>query len=160
MDKLYVIPGTTLALNSITFMWLAIVAGVFWLLEVIAYWRLFKKAGAHGWQSIIPIYNEYKFFKITWSGGMFFLMLLFSVINGTIAYFLQNNLVTSVGAVILLVAEIILAIIFFIFHCIACVKTAHAYGKGGGFAVGLFFLRPIFILILGLGSSRYVGKNR
>ena len=34
-----------------------------------------------------------------------------------------------------------------------------AYGHGVGFAIGLFFLSPIFMLILGLGSSQYQGPQ-
>lgn len=36
-------------------------------------------------------------------------------------------------------------------------KTAKAFGKGIGFTIGLIFLYPIFILILGFGDSVYVG---
>jgi hypothetical protein len=34
---------------------------------------------------------------------------------------------------------------------------AKSYGKGSGFALGLIFLGPIFILILGFGSAQYIG---
>ena len=34
---------------------------------------------------------------------------------------------------------------------------AKAFGKGTGFALGLIFLTPIFILILGFGSAQYIG---
>lgn len=40
------------------------------------------------------------------------------------------------------------------------VNLAKAYGKGTGFALGLIFLNPIFMLILGLGSSKYVGNTQ
>jgi hypothetical protein len=34
-----------------------------------------------------------------------------------------------------------------------------SFGKGVGFTFGLFFLLPIFILILGFGDARYVGPG-
>jgi len=34
---------------------------------------------------------------------------------------------------------------------------AKSFGKGTGFTIGLIFLGPIFLLILGFGSARYVG---
>ncbi|MEM8533636.1 MAG: DUF5684 domain-containing protein [Chloroflexota bacterium] len=34
---------------------------------------------------------------------------------------------------------------------------ARAFGKGIGFALGLYFLNPIFVLILGFGNAEYVG---
>ena len=38
---------------------------------------------------------------------------------------------------------------------ILMVDLAKAFGKGIGFAVGLVLLQPIFILLLGFGSSQY-----
>jgi hypothetical protein len=37
------------------------------------------------------------------------------------------------------------------------VAVAKAFGKGTGFALGLLFLSPIFIPILGFGDAKYVG---
>lgn len=42
---------------------------------------------------------------------------------------------------------------------IVIVDLATAFGKGVGFALGLMLLSPIFIAILGWGSSRYVGPQ-
>ena len=44
-----------------------------------------------------------------------------------------------------------------IFIFILWFDLAKAFGKGAGFALGLIFLNPIFILILGFGSAQYVG---
>ena len=38
-------------------------------------------------------------------------------------------------------------------------KVSRAYGHGFPYFLGLLFLEPLFILILGLGSSKYVGKK-
>jgi hypothetical protein len=35
------------------------------------------------------------------------------------------------------------------------VKTAERFGKGAGFALGLIFLNPIFLLILAFGDAKY-----
>lgn len=48
----------------------------------------------------------------------------------------------------------------FIFIIITYVKLAHVFGKGAGFAVGLIFLNPIFMLILAFGNAKYIGINR
>ena len=52
---------------------------------------------------------------------------------------------------------LIIPIVRVFYNFVLCVKLAKAYGKGFGFALGLFFLNTIFILILGLGDSRYIG---
>lgn len=40
-----------------------------------------------------------------------------------------------------------------------CFDQAKVFGKGTGFGFGLLFLAPIFIWILGFGSSKYVGPR-
>lgn len=45
----------------------------------------------------------------------------------------------------------------FIVAIIALFDLARAFGKGTGFGLGLLFLGPIFLMILGFGDARYVG---
>ena len=42
---------------------------------------------------------------------------------------------------------------------ILCIDIAKSFGKGAGFGLGLLFLSPIFAMILGFGSARYVGPR-
>ena len=45
-------------------MWaLCLVIGI---LCIVAYWKIFTKAGEQGWKSIIPFYNIYVLFSISW----------------------------------------------------------------------------------------------
>lgn len=46
-----------------------------------------------------------------------------------------------------------------IFSIMTNVKLARAFGKGGGFAVGLILLPVIFLPILGFGSAEYQGPD-
>ena len=46
-----------------------------------------------------------------------------------------------------------------VYDIILSIRTAKAFGKGAGFAVGLIFLPSIFWLILGFGSAQYVGPK-
>lgn len=39
------------------------------------------------------------------------------------------------------------------------IKMAKAFGQGAGFGLGLFFLNPIFTMILGFGSAQYIGPQ-
>ena len=48
---------------------------------IVACWLLFKKAGKPGWASIVPFYNVYTLFEITWGSGWRFLMLLIPIYN-------------------------------------------------------------------------------
>ncbi len=96
------------------------------VLGVIAMWKIFEKAGEPGWAAIIPFYNLYVLFKITWGNGWKFLFLLIPIAN-------------------------------FVFAIITMVKLAKAFGKSGGFAVGLVFLSIIFYCILAFDQSIYLG---
>ena len=49
------------------------------ILEVIGMWKIFDKAGEKGWKAIIPIYNLYILFKITYGAGVYFLLLLIPI---------------------------------------------------------------------------------
>ena len=46
-----------------------------------------------------------------------------------------------------------------VYAIIVTCRRAKAFGKGGGFAVGLIFLPEIFYPILGFGSAGYVGPR-
>lgn len=58
---------------------------IFWLiiagLSIAALWILFEKAGEPGWAALIPFYNMYVLFKITWGNGVLFLLLLIPLAN-------------------------------------------------------------------------------
>ena len=44
-------------------------------------WKIFEKAGEPGWAAIIPFYNAYVLFKITWGEGWMFLLMLIPIAN-------------------------------------------------------------------------------
>lgn len=102
-------------------------------LMVVIMWKIFQKAGKEGWIALIPGYNAYTLFEITWGCGWYFLLLFLGVIP-------------LVGSIAVLVIGIM-----------TYVKLAKAFGKDGGFAVGLIFLNIIFMAILAFDNSTYLG---
>lgn len=70
--------------------------------------------------------------------------------------YIYVKLVDGNGWKFLLLLIPIVNIVYFI---ILDIRTAKAFGKGTGFAVGLIFLTNIFTLILGFGSAQYIGPN-
>ena len=50
-------------------------------LLIASLWVIFQKANEHGWAAIIPFYNYYVLFKITWGSGWLFLLLLIPIVN-------------------------------------------------------------------------------
>lgn len=124
---------------------------IYYVLMVIAQWNLFKKAGEPGWKSIIPVYNRYILYKISWKPMMFWITLAISIVAG-IFYSIGSDVATVIGALLLIVGVVI--------EIMQIHKLSKAYGHGVGYTIGLIFLTPIFMLILGLGSSQYVGKDQ
>ena len=115
---------------------------VFYILSSIGLWKMFQKANKPGWIGFIPIYNTYVLCQITgvnpWWMLIVFLLYFFSFLPfvGIVAF---------------------LANLYFVI--ILAVSTARSYGKDTGYAFGLFFLFPIFFMILGCGESKYLGPK-
>ena len=95
----------------------------------VALWKIFEKADKPGWAALIPIYNTWVFCEILWP-------------NQKVLYFVLF-LIPFVNVVI---------------GILSVFRLAKAFDKGIGFALGLLFLYPIFILILGFSDSTYQGE--
>lgn len=131
-----------------------ILALVWWILQIIANWNIFTKAGETGWKSLIPIYGDYVSYKIAWQTSYFWLNFILGIL---LSYVSNANLNESM---FLSLIVILLKIALTVINIMYCVKLARAFGRGIGFAIGLILLQPIFLLILGFGSDQYYGADR
>ena len=127
-----------------------------YLLDVIAKWRIYNKTGEPGWKSLIPIYNIYVLFKRVWRTGYFWMMVLGALVVGVATALGTAGTAVSAMTALASVAQLLVLILNIMFN----VKLARSFGKGVGFAIGLIFLNPIFMLILGFGSAKYVGADK
>ena len=122
------------------------------LIHLVCRWRIFTKAGEKGWKALIPFYNTYTEFAITWTGKQGILMM--------IALAVSNYLYTAFAAehtLIYLLAGI-LGVYGGVLGLIQTHKLSQSFGHKFGFTLGLFFLNPIFMLMLAFGKkSQYVG---
>lgn len=103
---------------------------VVYILVVIAMWKVFTKAEKPGWASLIPVYNMVVMYQIVGLNPWLLLLYLIPFVNW--------------------IAALVLSIML-------NVKLAKVFGKSTGFAIGLIFLNPIFLLILGFGDAKYIG---
>lgn len=106
------------------------ITGIISVLAIVAMWKIFTKAGVEGWKSLIPVYNSICLYKIIGLSPWLLLLLIIPIVN--------------------IVAAIVLGIM-------QASRLAKAFGKSGAFAVGLFLLSPIFMLILAFSDAEYVG---
>ncbi len=124
-----------------------------YVLLVIAWWKVFTKAGEAGWKALIPFYNVYTMYKICWKTSMFWIYLALIVCSAIFGSLGQDGSVyATISSVLSVVAT-----------CLGAVQLYYlsvAFGHGLGYTFGLFLLNPIFMLILGFGSSQYVGPQK
>ena len=73
--------GSTEALSELLSGKLTTGAVIFYVLIVIAYWKIFEKADMPGWLSLIPIVNIYFMFKLAWGPGWIALLLIVPLVN-------------------------------------------------------------------------------
>ncbi len=60
---------------------ITIISLVLCVILIVAEWKIFEKAGEPGWKAIIPIYNLYIYFKISWGKGWMFLLTIIPVVG-------------------------------------------------------------------------------
>ena len=126
--------ATVYAMSSIMIVYM-LFALVILVIQIIAMWKIFTKAGESGWKSIVPVYNLITLYKIIGLSPWLLFVYLASFIP-------------VVGSIAILVLTI--------FQNIYLSKS---FGKSSGVTVGLIFLTPIFYMILGFGKDTYVGPN-
>ncbi len=62
---------------------------------IVSYWKLFNKAGERGWKCLIPFYNDYVRYKITWKPAVFWAILVLGILMGGITHHLSKGSVTG-----------------------------------------------------------------
>lgn len=148
LDRFAAALGTAIAVVMVA-------AAVWMVLNIVAYWRIFKKSGEPGWKSLIPIYSNYVLYKQVWSTVWFWVT---TALNFVIFY-TQPVPTGDAAMTVLQMAGAACMAASAVFYVLLNYKTAKAFGKGIGFTLGLIFLQPIFLMILGFGSARYQGPQ-
>lgn len=133
--------GMSLGLIAVIVAW--------YVFQVLAYWLIFVKAGQSGWKSLIPIYNEYTQYKITWNTTIYWVFLILCILTSIFSN--MEDSLHAVGTICMLLASLIAFIEEY--------KFSKAFGHGILFTLGLIFFNPVFMLILGFGPSQYHGPQ-
>ena len=69
--------GPALAIGGIAF--------VFAIFVIAGTWKMFAKAGHHGWTALIPIYNIYVLCKVAKRPGWWLILFLIPIVNIVVA---------------------------------------------------------------------------
>lgn len=118
---------------------------------MIAWGKLFKKAGQPWERLFVPFYNTYWMYKLALCTKFFWTFVIGIAVMPLVAVVAVLAEAPALAGLFISIFSLVIAImgIIYIF------RLAKAYGKGTGFGFGLLFLYPIFILILGFGQSEY-----
>jgi hypothetical protein len=131
------------------------------IMIVVAEWKLFKKIGEKPWKSLIPYYNFYILYKHIWSKKPFWIYLVttvsFEILEGASKYLSQNK-PDSMWMTLLILIALPFGIASTVCNILYVFRLSEAFGKGKGFAIGLWLLYPIFISILAFGKFQYIGE--
>jgi hypothetical protein len=105
---------------------------IFWVISVIALWKVFEKAGEKGWKALIPVYNYWVLCEIAGRPGWWALSIFASIIP-------------YVGWIAALVVYVVVAL-----------DIGKAFKKSTAFSVvALIIFSFIGLLILGFGQDKY-----
>lgn len=107
---------------------------VVFIYKIVVRWFMYRKAGKHGWASIVPIYNQIVYLQTAGLSGWLYL-LVFIPVFGWIAY-----------GIVKIVSKFTLA---------------KQFEKGVGYGFGLWFLEIIFESIIAFSSNiKYKTNNK
>lgn len=133
----------------------------YWVLMIIARWKVFTKAGEPGWKSIIPIYSDYVQWRIGWKRTGLFWGYIAMVIIGAImmsmgglsgeAAVVTNPILAYGGLIVMLAGAIV--------QLVGVYRLFQSFGYGAGFLILYFFLPFIALMVLGFGSAQYQGAR-
>ena len=99
------------------------------ILQIIATWKIFKKSGYEGWETLIPGHNEFVLFKMVGINPAWVLLEIFFTPSAIVFLFWKN------------------------------IELAHSFRRSTAFGIGLSLLPVIFYPILGFGKDQYVGPS-
>ena len=116
------------------FIFLIIIALVFYAWKVIYLWNLFKKAGKNGWEAIIPFYNDWVLFEISGFPGW----LIFA---GFISFIPFVKYVAPYAYIAL--------------SLVTAISICKKFNKTGGFWVLVWLLPIVGYPILAFGKDKY-----
>lgn len=131
------------------------------VVQIIASWKIFKKAGKPGWVALIPYYNNYMFYKISDTNILWFIVLLLPAVLALVTmpififtvrasdemaalFSLGMNLLSIAGNILIIISSIIMG-----------VNLAKKFGKDSAYGVLIAFLPIVGLSILAFGKAEY-----
>lgn len=118
------------------------------IVDTVAFWRIFVKAGEDGWKALIPFYNVYTSFKIAGMPDLFKVYIAFTVLSSIAVQLSLPFLIYSIISLLSLALSIL-----------SNYRLSKSFGCGVGMTVGLMLAPPVFACMLAFGKYEYIGAD-
>lgn len=122
---------------------------IIFVLHIVGVWNVFKKAGEPGWKAIIPFYNTYVLYKISWSPMWFWITLLGGCVSGALASFATVTVCVVLAAII--------GLFVFVVRFVMVFKLCVSFGWGVGRYILMLLFPTIMFMVMGFDKSVYAG---
>jgi len=152
LGKLLMTAETIVVIVSAALGALAMFLVLSYILEVVACWRIFEKAGSRGWKSLIPVYSNYTRYRICWRPLWFWISALLFIGSFALDILLAKGAVRDGLSLAFGAAGTAI-------HLAGNFRLGRAFGRGILFSAALAVFPPLFTLILGLGGAEYRGNS-
>lgn len=135
------------------------------IIQIIATWKLYEKAGEPGWSSIVPVYYYMQQIKIaTGSYKMLWIYLgltgVYVVLCAVTSFMLENPDAPPIPVIVCLIVLVVVLLAMCAIALTISYYFAKAYGKSTVFCVLSIFFPQIMIIIMGFDkTTQYVGAQ-
>ena len=133
------------------------IAAVIYVLNAIAAYKIFKKAGESGWKAWIPFLNNYTQYKFSWKTMYFWILMGVTIL----ATFFTAKAGEGDGNTTYSVFSYITLLIVWVIQLIGNIKLAKSFGKSTfyGVVMGITGLQTILRWIIAFGKAEYIGNT-
>jgi len=88
--------GEVALLAGLGVVWFVFMFGLLAIM-IVAFWKIFTKAGEQGWKSLIPLYNTWVLLEISGKPGWWLFLMFIPFVNIVIMIMMYNGLSKSFG---------------------------------------------------------------
>ena len=132
-------------------------------IKFVALYFIFDKANVKSYHALIPVVRYHTLFKTVWHSAYFYPYIVLNVILTILNYFIDILLSYNEASFALILFSIVylaVGIVTLMLFVKLQIRTAKAFSRSKGFAVGLILLNIIFLYILAFSrKSIYIGPQ-
>lgn len=149
-----------------------IVSIILGVMNIIALWKLYEKAGEPGWSAIVPVYNFVQMikiatgeYKVLWAylitcGVYFVLGFISGVLGGIMEAMTDSSVMLALISLVMSLIIFLTGIVMAVIGGYICYMFPKSYGKSTTFCILSIFFFPITNMIMGFDKTiTYVGPK-